>query len=230
MKKIILLTILILFVFSATVATTKVLHIQEDNLFILYHPIEAAKKNKIQEDPIDDKINDYYELLGPYISSTMAYDINISVPVEFILSILTSFQSWSSVVSNPIFQQSLGFTYKYWYANDGDNIISIVKFTPREYIGFTAIYYNPNTMEIVDADIVLNGLYKWGTDGSPKSFDVENIMTHEIGHVCGLKDLYEEVFSELTMYGYGSKGETKKRTLEEGDIIGVQYLYGSPNQ
>lgn len=30
----------------------------------------------------------------------------------------------------------------------------------------------------------------------------------------------------LTMYGYSSKGETIKRSLEEGDISGARSLYG----
>ena len=42
----------------------------------------------------------------------------------------------------------------------------------------------------------------------------------------GLDDLYNEIYSEFTMYGYSSKGETKKCTLENGDIIGAQFLYG----
>ena len=32
-------------------------------------------------------------------------------------------------------------------------------------------------------------------------------------------------FTEETMYAYADFGETKKRTLEAGDITGVQKLY-----
>lgn len=31
--------------------------------------------------------------------------------------------------------------------------------------------------------------------------------------------------SELTMYGYTSKGETRKRILDAGDVFGVQLIY-----
>ncbi len=58
--------------------------------------------------------------------------------------------------------------------------------------------------------------------------DVQNIATHELGHGFGLADLYKEAQSEQTMYGYGSIGETEKRTLESGDIAGIQVLYGVP--
>ena len=57
--------------------------------------------------------------------------------------------------------------------------------------------------------------------------DLQNIATHEIGHGLGLEDLYNVVCDQETMYGYSSKGEIKKRTLEQGDITGLQIMYGS---
>ena len=41
----------------------------------------------------------------------------------------------------------------------------------------------------------------------------------------GLIDIYDSACSEVTMYGYGTEGETKKRTLEPTDIAGIQTLY-----
>ena len=61
-----------------------------------------------------------------------------------------------------------------------------------------------------------------------RAFDIQNIATHEFGHPVGLDDLYDEIYSELTMYGYSSKGETKKCSLEEGDVLGAQSLYRAP--
>jgi len=56
--------------------------------------------------------------------------------------------------------------------------------------------------------------------------DLQNIATHELGHGVGLGDLYITACSEETMYGYSNYGETKKRTLNAGDIMGIQKLYG----
>ena len=41
--------------------------------------------------------------------------------------------------------------------------------------------------------------------------DFVNIAIHELGHSCGLGDLYDDKCSEQTMYGYADYGETKKR-------------------
>lgn len=51
-------------------------------------------------------------------------------------------------------------------------------------------------------------------------------MTHELGHWCGLADLYDDVDYWLTMYGYGNYEETYKRDLGLGDILGLRAVYG----
>jgi len=101
-------------------------------------------------------------------------------------------------------------------------------------VAYAIIWYYSDTGEIVDADMVLNSYYKWGiADGDESTadlkgaFDIRNIVTHEAGHWCGLDDLYDSKYSAMTMYGYASYGEEIKRTLEPGDVAGVQAVYES---
>jgi hypothetical protein len=47
-----------------------------------------------------------------------------------------------------------------------------------------------------------------------------------VGAARGLADLHDSVATEETMYDYSMEGESKKRTLNTGDIAGVQELYG----
>ena len=56
-------------------------------------------------------------------------------------------------------------------------------------------------------------------------YDAQNILTHELGHTMGLDDHYDAPYENNTMYGYGSRTETKKNTLTTGDITGVSKLY-----
>ena len=80
---------------------------------------------------------------------------------------------------------------------------------------------------IVEFDIMFdNKDFNWGTDGGALVMDVQNIATHEIGHGLGLSDLYNGKWSEQTMYGYADEGQINKRTLDSGDIAGIQALYG----
>jgi hypothetical protein len=73
----------------------------------------------------------------------------------------------------------------------------------------------------------MNVVFSWSLNGEAGKMDVQNIMTHEFGHWCGLKDLYQDKDYWLTMYGYANYGETYKRTLGLGDINGLRKVYGA---
>ncbi|MEN6342263.1 MAG: matrixin family metalloprotease [Methanospirillum sp.] len=102
-------------------------------------------------------------------------------------------------------------------------------------IAVTTVWYYRFSKEIVEADIRMNAgmpwdVYEYGsgaTYAGADAYDIRNIATHEAGHVCGLADLYTARSGDLTMYGYGAKGEVKKDTIEAGDIAGLQKLYGA---
>lgn len=84
----------------------------------------------------------------------------------------------------------------------------------------------PQGRELVEWDQVYDDTdYAWSTSGEAGKMDFENIATHELGHSIGLSDLYTTACSEQTMYGYAGYGETKKQTLESGDIAGADALY-----
>jgi MYXO-CTERM domain-containing protein len=109
---------------------------------------------------------------------------------------------------------------------------------------------------ILDADIELNGeFFHFSTKGNPLRTDIENTVTHEMGHMMGLdhpcddgtrqpvpKDHTGETIPkcsavqasndpksveirESTMYNFADPGETKKRTPEPFDIQGICEVY-----
>jgi len=67
--------------------------------------------------------------------------------------------------------------------------------------------------------------FDWSMSGELGKMDFENIATHELGHSVGMGDLYNSKCSQETMYGYAAFGETIKRDLNAGDIIGINKLY-----
>lgn len=88
----------------------------------------------------------------------------------------------------------------------------------------------PFNRKLIEWDQVYDEVdFDWSADCESENctakMDFENIATHELGHSVGMGDLYDAACSEVTMYGYGTEGETKKRTLEQGDIVGIQKLY-----
>lgn len=84
----------------------------------------------------------------------------------------------------------------------------------------------PQTRELVAWDQVYDEVdFSWSLLGEEYKMDLDNIVTHEMGHTFGLGDLYDLPCDNQTMYGYADVGETNKRTLEAGDIEGVYSLY-----
>jgi len=202
---------------------------------IFVHPVAPDKPGKPppgkppKEE--EEKVYDYYELWGGYLAEIAKYcinpNVNLVTPGGPIEAVNDAAEAWDAVTADELFSYA-GTTEKRWYAEDGQNTVSWVKFTPRNYIAVAVMWYDPENMIIWEFDIVFNTFQKWGIDPVKEdgvtigAFDIQNIATHEFGHLVGLDDLYDEIYSELTMYGYSSKGETKKCTLEEGDISGAQ--------
>jgi hypothetical protein len=115
-------------------------------------------------------------------------------------------------------------------ATDGYNEVYFADISEPGAIGVTIVwgifYGSPFTRELVEWDQVYDDVdFAWSTAGEAGKMDFENIATHELGHSMGLGDLYDDKCSLETMYGYADYGETKKRTLEAGDIAGINELY-----
>lgn len=87
----------------------------------------------------------------------------------------------------------------------------------------------PDNRQITEFDVMFDTDWTWGDAEDPETpdvMDLQNIATHELGHAVGLGDLYDPECNTQTMYGYSWNGDTQKRTLDSGDIIGLNILYG----
>jgi hypothetical protein len=148
-------------------------------------------------------------------------------------NVSAGFNAWDLKTSKTLFQYAGTTTDIKVGVLNGKNTVSWEPIDNTNIIASTTIWYTRNTKEIVETDIQMNSKLPWGMDPDAEgpvriagTFDVRNIVTHESGHVCGLADLYTSGSSELTMYGYSSPGEVKKDSLGNGDILGLQKMYG----
>ena len=97
----------------------------------------------------------------------------------------------------------------------------------RAAVAMTTVQHDPNSGVIYDTDIEFNGA--WFTFGTNPSYpavtsmtDLENTLTHEIGHIVGLDHSGDPA---ATMYADSESGEIKKRSLADDDIDGLCTLY-----
>jgi hypothetical protein len=56
--------------------------------------------------------------------------------------------------------------------------------------------------------------------------DLQNTVTHELIHVLGLRDTYDQACTESSCYGFATFRERKKRSLEIDDQVGLTSVYG----
>jgi hypothetical protein len=165
----------------------------------------------------------------------IAYANNQGLSTNFIQSTFnTAVREWNSADSQGVIFGSLdtqnvaeGFDME---NPDGRNEVHFAYLSEPGVLAVTivwGIFSGPEgDREIFEWDQIYNENYRWGdvTQNSNLN-DLQNTVTHELGHASGLRDIYDSSCSHVTMYGYAATGETKKRTLASEDIRGINALY-----
>ena len=158
--------------------------------------------------------------------------------------------SWSDVdcadvaleTGRSTLQSFIGFN---WHAGSGDainqNIVLFRNDTEGDdldrwlhnpgVIALTTITFDSQSGRLLDADIEINDTNFIFTtcdldEASCRvAFDLENTLTHELGHVLGLD--HPPDAPEATMFATAVEGQLKKRDLDDDDINGLCTIYPS---
>ncbi len=85
---------------------------------------------------------------------------------------------------------------------------------------------SPKWRELREWDMVYNDVnYAWGdATTNPALMDLLNVAVHEVGHAAGMGHPGDSC-TEESMFRFAEEGETKKRDLYTGDIVGIKQLY-----
>lgn len=180
-----------------------------------------------------EKKDSCYSLMGPvWPTLPVTYTINPTnsqgLSEEFITSSVSSAaEAWDKASHKELFNNSyvVDYSARYGLPRDAKNTITFGEY-PNDYvIAITAVWYYRAENRIVEFDQMYNTRMYWGNaTANPGVMDLQNIVTHELGHGIGLNDLYTPDCSDATMYGYASYGETSKLTIEKSDKNGLKEL------
>jgi hypothetical protein len=142
-------------------------------------------------------------------------------------AVRASFQTWENVQQADIRFNYMGTTTVTNVGRDGLNIVSFSDTSGllgSSTIAATFSFFKVESGQysIEEADIVFNTSLEFSTSAEENKFDIQSVLTHEIGHLLGLD--HSAMISSV-MVPFGAVSQLSQRTLAYDDIAGVVEIY-----
>ena len=164
---------------------------------------------------------------------------NIKADSDVLGAVRRSFQTWQNATDIDLVLESSDkqSISPPGVAGDGISLITDAQ-TPENVLLFsknpqaasakTRIFFDRRG-SITEADIVLNPFQQFSTDGTYGTFDLESTLTHEIGHLLGLRHssvMGSTMFENVLKNGTFGFIDLSSRNLSASDIAAIRELYG----
>ncbi|MEM6961987.1 MAG: matrixin family metalloprotease [Myxococcota bacterium] len=185
------------------------------------------------------------EWFQPCVTYSIDFRGSVDLSMETVqLIVEDSFRAWTEVTCDGV---SVGITaeessdnatcQKAEFNSSDGNVNTIAFIDNWSELGYdpaafalTTVFHNRRSGEILDVDLQVNenlGPYAicpapGGCSQESDSVDLQNVMTHEVGHFFGLG--HSNVIS-ASMYFASRRGEIGKRFLRADDIAGLCFIY-----
>jgi hypothetical protein len=171
-----------------------------------------------------------------WLSMPVSYWINdkgspqISNGSDF-AAIQASFRTWELVPSADIRFNYKGTTPVGGVGHDGMNVVSFTDTSTPLGSSTIAATFSFFKREITDkgiellfdeSDIIFNPALDFSTSGEDNKFDIQSVLTHEIGHMLGLD---HSALVSSVMVPFAAPSQLDQRTLAYDDIAAITEIY-----
>jgi len=155
---------------------------------------------------------------------------NLAAESNPIAAVRAAMSSWQSVQTATISFADLKPSSVDSGAHDELNLITMADTAANEQIvggplgavALTRLDFDANTGEITESDIILNPSCRFSTNLAPNTYDLQAIVTHEIGHALGCD---HSVAQNDTMFALMAPGEFFQRYLSADAIAFASLTY-----
>ncbi len=155
---------------------------------------------------------------------------NLAAGSDVMGAVKASMLAWQSVQTAAVRFSELRISGLQSGGQDGTNLLTMAD-TPgnRQLIGdadgpvaLTRVVFSVGTGAITEADIVLNPDYRFSTNLAPATYDLQSIVTHELGHLLGCD---HAVAQNDTMFFLTGPGEFFQRYLSADSVSFATFTY-----
>lgn len=143
-------------------------------------------------------------------------------------AIQSAVATWNGVSTTAAHFAQLLTTNLSYNKDDGNNVIVFSDDLYTQALGAgilaaTVVAYDPaNPGPIVDSDIIFSPLIQFSTTQAPGTYDIQAILTHELGHSLGFN--HTNIISATMFYATLSQ-DVHQRALTADDMAFVSSLY-----
>ena len=144
-------------------------------------------------------------------------------------AVQASFQTWENIQAANVKFAFKGTTAAGNVAHDGLNLVTFTDTSAplgSSTIAATFSYFRSENGQMVfdESDIAFNPATDFSTSGENNKFDIQSVLTHEIGHLLGLD---HSALVSSVMVPFGVPSQLDQRTLAYDDMAGIMEIYGS---
>ncbi len=170
-------------------------------------------------------------------------DINGVTSAQLQTTVAKAMGTWAGVSDVTLSSQFLGFTTTDPDVDDGQTIIGFRNRPELDRtLGATSFEFDKVTGQFIGADIFINSAFDWSVaaNGDSARYDLESVLTHEVGHLLGLG---HSALGETELRPGGGRvvlgkravmfpiayprGSVLDRSLQADDVAGITDIYGT---